>query len=49
MVKLPVFAEIDDDAELRGNDEVVFITPSTVEVGPGVQKYPSLQFAHAHP
>jgi hypothetical protein len=49
VIRLPVFAVINDDLELATSDEIVFSKPSSVEIGPGMQKYPSLQFAHAHP
>jgi hypothetical protein len=49
VIRLPVFAVINDDVKLARSDVIVLIKPSGVEVGPGMQKYPSLQFAHAHP
>jgi hypothetical protein len=49
VIRLVVFAVINDDVELARSDVMVLVKPSGVTVGPGMQKYPSLQFAHAHP
>jgi hypothetical protein len=49
VLKVPIFNGIEFAAVLTKSDATTFINPLPAGVGLGMQKYPALQFAHAHP